>query len=115
MSILIEGVAIPTDRQLLIGIDQGHVFFKHPSENEWHMSEYAPIEIPPHGRLIDADKLTERLDGIWDCNDMVFEDDNICERIHADCQSCRWRETVDCCRRMVKHEPTVVPAESGGI
>lgn len=70
------------------------------------------VEIPPHGDLIDRDALTERLDEIWDCNDMVFEDDKICGRIHADCKSCRWRETRDYITdKVIKHAPTIIEAE----
>lgn len=65
---------------------------------------------PPHGRLIDADALAETTDGIWDCNDLYFQpNDKICDP--NDCKGCKWRETMDCFRRMVKHAPTIIPAE----
>ena len=71
-------------------------------------------EVPPHGRLIDADKITKQLDGIWDCNDMVFEDDNICGYLKSDYNSCRWRETRDYIRdHVIKHAPTIIEAEEG--
>ena len=69
------------------------------------------IELPPHGRLIDSDALLENINGIWDCNDMIFEDDNICEKIRADCNSCRWRETRDAIAKMVGRMPTIIETE----
>ena len=56
-------------------------------------------------RLIDADALMEKLNGIWDCNDMTFEPvDGCC--IDADCKSCRWRETIEYVKRLVQNQPT---------
>ena len=70
------------------------------------------VPIPPHGKLIDADALDEVIDGIWDCNDLYFQpNDKICDP--NDCKGCKWRETMDCFRRMVKHTPTIIPAEVG--
>jgi len=72
---------------------------------------YRTEELPPHGRLIDSDALLENINGIWDCNDMIFEDDNICEKIRADCNSCRWRETRDAIAKMVGRMPTIIETE----
>lgn len=59
-------------------------------------------------RLIDADALMEKLNGIWDCNDMVFEPvDGCC--IDADCKSCRWRETIEYVKRLVQNQTTITP------
>ena len=70
------------------------------------------VPVPPHGRLGDLDKLAERIEGIWDCNDLYFQPhDHICDP--EDCKGCKWRETWDCFRRMVKHTPTIIPAEEG--
>lgn len=70
------------------------------------------IELPPHGRLGDLDKLAEKIEGIWDCNDLYFQpNDQICDP--EDCKGCKWRETWDCFRRMVNHAPTIIPAEEG--
>ena len=74
--------------------------------------EMTAVPVPPHGRLIDADALTETTDGIWDCNDLYFQpNDKICDP--NDCKGCKWRETMDCFRRMVRHAPTIIPAEEG--
>jgi len=59
-------------------------------------------------RLIDADELMEKLNGIWDCNDMTFAPVDGC-RIDADCKSCRWRETIEYVKRLVQNQPTVNP------
>lgn len=59
-------------------------------------------------RLIDADALMEKLNGIWDCNDMTFEPvDECC--IDADCKSCRWRETIEYVKRLVQNQTTISP------
>lgn len=77
-----------------------------------YLSDCTAVPVPPHGRLIDADALTETTDGIWDCNDLYFQpNDKICDP--NDCKGCKWRETMDCFRRMVKHAPTIIPAEEG--
>lgn len=57
-------------------------------------------------RLIDADALMEKLNGIWDCNDMTFAPvDGCC--IDADCKSCRWRETIEYVKRLVQNQTTI--------
>lgn len=56
--------------------------------------------------LIDRNALIEKLDGIWDCNDMVFEPDDCCD-ILADCKGCKWRETKEAIKRIVLHMPTI--------
>ena len=74
-------------------------------------TNFCPLfHVPPHGRLGDLDKLAEKIEGIWDCNDLYFQpNDKICDP--NDCKGCKWRETMDCFRRMVKHAPTIIPAE----
>ena len=46
----------------------------------------------------------ERIDGIWDCADMVFEPNDHCCNMD-DCASCKWRETKDAIRRIIEHTP----------
>lgn len=71
------------------------------------------VPVPPHGRLIDADALAEKIDGIWDCNDMVFRpNDKIC-KIPEDCKGRKWAQTKDFIECMVKNAPTVIEAEEG--
>lgn len=69
------------------------------------------IPVPPHGRLGDLDKLVEKIDGIWDCNDMVFKPDDHCCNIPEDCKGCKWAQTKDCIQRMVENAPIIIPAE----
>lgn len=42
---------------------------------------------------ISRDAALEMLDGIYDCNDMVFSVNDSC--VGLDCGSCRWRDTRD--------------------
>lgn len=99
---LIEGTNIQASPEEMAVID--NILFRF-----WQMRWLPPI---PHGRLIDADALTETTDGIWDCNDLHFQpNDKICDP--NDCKGCKWRETMDCFRRMVRHAPAIIPAEKG--
>lgn len=109
MSILIKGIEMPTERESfnLIIKYNGVVL-----DTETGMQVAEAHELPPHGRLGDLDKLVENIDGLWDCNDLHFQpNDRICDP--EDCKGCKWRETWDCFRRMVKHAPTIIPAEEG--
>ena len=53
---------------------------------------------------IKREDVLERIDGIWDCADMVFEPNDHCCNMD-DCSSCKWRETKDAIRRIVEHTP----------
>lgn len=72
------------------------------------------VPVPPHGRLGDLDKLIEKIDGIWDCNDMVFKPDDHCCNVPEDCKGCKWAQTKDCIQRMVENAPTIIPASEEG-
>ena len=116
MSILITGLEMPTHGtfNIVYIYHDGHVSMPLWGKGTQIVEGINAIGLPLHGDLIDRDALTEQLDGIWDCNDMVFGDDNICERIHADCNSCRWRETKDYITdHIIKHAPTIIEAEEG--
>ena len=53
---------------------------------------------------IEREALLERIDGIWDCADMVFEPNDKCCRAD-DCASCKWRETKNAIRKIVAYFP----------
>lgn len=54
---------------------------------------------------IEREALLERIDGIRDCNDMVFmPNDHYCN-VPEDCRSCRWAEMRDAIRRIVAETP----------
>lgn len=59
MSILIKGVEMPKNRGLFVVIDNGYVYVRPLGENQWEQLEEHAIELPPHGRLIDADAFIE--------------------------------------------------------
>ena len=77
------------------------------------IGEAKAFPVPPHGRLGDLDKLIEKIDGIWDCNDMVFSPNDHCCNVPEDCKGCKWIETKNFIRRMVANAQTIVPAEDG--
>ena len=111
MGIYLPNMEMPRKGQMLVIFPDGtsYVCFNGMRER---LTQTTAVSVPPHGRLIDADALTETTDGIWDCNDLYFQpNDKICDP--NDCKGCKWRETMDCFRRMVKHAPTIIPAEEG--
>ena len=121
MSVLIKGMEMPTRCgrcDLRVKEADGDIDYHYACciteaaiDNLGEKMDDCPlVPVPSHGRLIDADALTETTEGIWDCNDLYFQpNDKICDP--NDCKGCKWRETMDCFRRMVKHAPTIIPAE----
>ena len=58
------------------------------------------VEIPPHGRLIDADKLIEQCEP-WK------------ETEEQDDLAMMWNDGIDCCINEIKHHaPTVIESEA---
>ena len=53
---------------------------------------------------ISREAFLERVDGIWDCADMVFEPNDKCCR-SDDCASCKWRETKNAIRKIAAYLP----------
>lgn len=53
---------------------------------------------------IEREAFLERVDGIWDCADMVFEPNDKCCR-SDDCASCKWRETKNAIRKIAANLP----------
>lgn len=53
---------------------------------------------------ISREALLERIDGIYDCADMVFEPNDHCCRAD-DCASCKWRETKAAIRKIAANIP----------
>lgn len=64
---------------------------------------------------IKREDVLDFLDGIYDCNDMVFKND-ICDRT-ADCSSCRWQDTKEFIASRIARFPAadVRPVPDGGI
>ena len=108
--IYIPGMEMPTDdmKNIMILAD-GRVFQFSGYGNPKPLG--TAVHVPPHGRLGDLDKLVEKIDGIWDCNDMVFKPNDHCCNIPEDCKGCKWVETKNFIRRMVTNAPTIIPAE----
>lgn len=61
MSLYIEGLTMPATMAALIVIDNGEVCYKplgnYGEKGEWRRLDKHAKELPPHGRLIDADAL----------------------------------------------------------
>lgn len=86
MSILIKGMEMPKDRGVYIAIDNGEVFVKPLGALNWTRLTEMAVEIPPHGRLVDADAL---MCGMGDA------------------------EYKGAIKRVLMQAPTVIPAEEG--
>ena len=71
------------------------------------------IQVKNHGRLCDQDDILERIDGIWDCNDMVFEPNDHCCDVLDDCAGCKWYQTKMAIRKIVANVKTIIPADPG--
>ena len=69
------------------------------------------VHVPPHGRLGDLDKLVEKIDAIWDCNDMVFSPNDHCCNVPEDCKGCKWVETKNFIRKLITNAQTIIQAE----
>ena len=54
---------------------------------------------------IERGALLKHIDGIWDCNDMVFRPNDHCCNVPEDCKGCKWAETRDAIRRIVENAP----------
>lgn len=110
MGVYLPNMEMPRRGQMLVIFPDGtsYVCFNGMRER---LAQTEAVPIPPHGRLGDLDALVERIEGIWDCNDMVFRpNDKICD-VPEDCKGCKWAQTKDCIQRMVENAPTIIEAE----
>lgn len=58
MSVIVKGLKMPEDKPIRIVLNpNGQLFVDHGV----HFTEYEAVELPPHGRLIDADALAADL------------------------------------------------------
>lgn len=106
MSVLIKGMEMPTVPTRFIIFADGRV-----EDEDDSAYKYSAVPVPPHGRLGDLDRILEIIDGIWDCNDMVFKPNDHCCDIPKDCHGCKWAETKRAIREIVANAPTIIPAE----
>ena len=63
---------------------------------------------------IEREAVLDRIDGIWDCADMVFEpEDHCCGE--DDCAHCKWRKTKNAIRKIIANIPAadVAPVKHG--
>lgn len=108
MSVLIKGMEMPKVPTRFIIFADGRV-----EDEDDSAYKYSAVPVPPHGRLGDLDRILEIIDGIWDCNDMVFKPNDHCCDIPKDCHGCKWAETKRAIREIVANAPTIIPAEEG--
>ena len=109
MSVLIRGMELPDNCGACpLETDYGtcgyySLFVEAGHDSEiWKRRDDCPlVEVPPHGRLIDADEFIKE-----ECNSC----DGACESIPCDCLNC----AADCrCDFMkdIADAPTIIPAE----
>ena len=109
MGVYIKGMEMPTPEQ---GVRTVNIYADGVVTNYAEDAIATAVPVPPHGRLGDLDKLIEKIDAIWDCNDMVFSPNDHCCNVPEDCKGCKWTETKNFIRRMVANAPTIIPAET---
>lgn len=108
MSVLIKGMKMPENgNETIIRIQPNGTIL----DQYGHHLIIKAVYVPPHGRLGDLDKLIEKIDGIWDCNDMVFSPNDHCCNVPEDCKGCKWAETKNFIRKMVANAQTIIPAK----
>lgn len=106
MGIYIKGMEIPKAQTRFIIFADGRV-----EDEDDSAYKYSAVPVPDHGRLGDLDRILEIIDGIWDCNDMVFRPNDHCCNVPEDCKGCKWVETKNYIRGMVANAPTIILAE----
>lgn len=91
MGVYIKGMEMPTDRSRWVVIyPDGKVEFSDKTD-EWETLDKGAVQVPPHGRLIDADALDADLEwqdmhtGEWDAVGFSIEE--------------------------IENAPTIIPAE----
>ena len=109
MSILIKGMNLPKEEVAVIIYSDGEV-----RTEGWE--KYSAVEVPEHGRLIDADALIEDLER--QCKevfriDAVSPDDYWITRNEA-YNEALWKTWVESFNNYLKTRPTVIPADKDG-
>ena len=113
MSILIRGVSMPKmPEKMEQGQEVPYVDVRVFADGDAVIStgvrpyykKYQAIELPPHGRLIDADRLLEDYGLGVDCAK--------CKRDARSCQFEMIHTTMDFCE-WIEDAPTIIPAERG--
>lgn len=91
MSVLIEGMEMPKNCEIIIRIDEKgevYVYDQYPTKL------YKAIPVPPHGRLIDANALFEEIYKAWGFT--------------ADASDC------SVLMQLINDAPTIIPADKEG-
>ena len=69
MSILIEGMEMPVDKEVFLRIDEkGEVYVYGSYPTELHKA----VHVPPHGDLIDREPFVQFIKTHWDSYDQWF-------------------------------------------
>ena len=116
MGIYIKGMEMPDIGSYLVVIDNntpGKTFitFKHAYDSRQIVGSYEAIPVPPHGRLIDADKL-----GIRDAEKQAYEaylrekDEDFIEEPIIEYHR-GYLEGLTHASGRVKFAPTIIPAD----
>lgn len=98
MSVLIKGLTMPEKGKCMtiMIFHDGTIVSAEGSEIIGHA-----VQVPPHGRLIDADAFTKE-----ECNCC----DGACEVISCDCISCKSDYRCEFMKD-IANAPTIIPAE----
>ena len=91
MSIIIRGMKLPKEGRITIEIGSDGAVYSVSKKDIWgekYESDFPAVELPPHGRLIDADALKDRIRGA------LF-----------------WSESDESALDMILNSPTIIEAE----
>lgn len=100
MSILITGMEMPTDRSRWVVIyPDGKVDYSDKTD-EWETLDKKAVPVPPHGDLIDRDKLRD--DG-----PKIYED-------YVDSDGYCWDSVWGYTEEQIEKAPTIIPADKEG-
>lgn len=115
MSILIKGMELPNPGQIiLVEIDENGDVFAAYDGGRTKLAEYKAFPVPPHGDLIDREKLYEQTAN-WEAQAL---DQTLRYRPEEDRDEWRWWSAVLKERSTFKFDvadaPTIIPASEEG-
>ena len=106
MAILIEGMEMPKDGYIDVRLFSDGTATTQTGQNPFY-KEFQVVEVPPHGRLIDADALHKLFEDQWHYLQVLDWNEN--PTAEAEQSGINW-----CINTMHDDAPTVIPASEEG-
>ena len=104
MSILIKGMEMPKGRPVCVVIDAAGQARRYDLNNDRYADDnlFEAVSVPPHGRLIDADALWEKMHHLSN-NEGAHKDSAVDDSLILRDSACY----------LIEESPTIIPAEEG--